>query len=149
MCLKDGAGNSSDKQCIMLLMLPCFLVAFIGNGHYELFGRSAHLSLMIRTLPKSSLPSFSPLPLNTCAWPVSAHSRVRLGFLQCKQEGMSFGLLGAVHHWSTMTLAPEVVSKLPQLKGAVPALEESNVNVSFRKKKKKGFQYKIGKFHLL
>lgn len=26
--------------------------------------------------------------------------------LECKQEGMSFGLLGAVHNLSTMTFAP-------------------------------------------
>lgn len=31
---------------------------------------------------------------------------VRLDFLECKQEGISFGLLEAVHNLSPMTFAP-------------------------------------------
>lgn len=89
-------GSHLPATALFSLILPCFLVIFVGNGYYELFGLSAHLSLIIRTLPKRSSPYFSSLLLNTCALPVSAHphceawpSRMQIGRNEFQSAGGS------------------------------------------------------------
>lgn len=52
-CVSEGW--SWPASTLFSLILPCFLVIFVGNGYYELFGLSANLSLIVRTLLKMSL----------------------------------------------------------------------------------------------